>query len=672
MAEQQKLINRNNTIGINKTGSDSEGSSSLRNRLTKLFTSAIIYRPKGKNKTVVIDPSKFQSVGSKSNTRAADKFSRIYRSSQHLDATGVQTGYSNNDFSSIIQSRTVLYSDYEMMDTSGLISSALDIYADESCVSNERGEVVTIKTNDSEIKELLTNLFNDILDVEFNLWSWIRNTVKYGDMYLGLHVQEGFGVVGVVPLSSYFMLRIEGSADNPFNVKYKLINPETLTTSGGLHTVYSRLQQDDDDDFESYEIAHFRLLSDVNFLPYGKSILEGIRKDFKILMLLEDAMLLHRIMRSAEKRVFRVDIGNIPEEEVEAFMESIVSKMKKTPFVDDDTGDYNLRFNIQNMLEDYYIPVRGDNGGTTIDSLPGLEYAPVEDLEYILRKIFAGLKIPKAFLGYDEAVAGKSSLAMEDVRFSRTIDRVQKMIVSELNKIAIVHLFALGIEDERLATFSLSLTNPSIIYEQEKIEMLTQKVTLATSMKELKMISRDFIYKNIFGFDDTEADDEAKKVLDDIRTGWIEGKIESDGKFEEEKPADDTTTDDTTTDTTADTETADTETADDTTADTETADDTTIEDDYDYVDKDSELANKKERERIKQFRKNNNNKPEKKYQDGVTAKGGSPKGGWEGAGRPKSKTKRGTDAHVFGRDVLGKRGAKKAYNDLDTDAMDIL
>jgi hypothetical protein len=588
---------------------------SLRDRLGKLFTSSVVYRPKGKGKTVIIDPSKFMSSGASTSTKSSDRYGRVYSTLQAFAGQGHGSMFNTSDYGTMIQQRVTMFSDYETMDTNSLIASALDIYSDECCTTNERGEVVSISSTDSEIKELLENLFYDILDVDFNLWPWIRNTCKYGDTYLGLNVQEGLGVIGVVPLSSYFMTRIEGSEDNPYDVKFKILNPEISNNTYSGKTVYSKLREESIDTFESFEVAHFRLLSDTNFLPYGKSMLEGIRKDFKILMLLEDAMLLHRIMRSPEKRLFKIDIGNLPENEIDTYMQKIMDGMKKIPHVNEETGQYNLRYNLQNMLEDFYIPVRGDNSGMSIESLPGLEYAPVEDLEFIRSKIFAGLKIPKAFLGYDENISGKSTLAQEDVRFARTIDRIQKMIISELNKIALVHLYSMGIEDQRLTDFKITLTNPSIVYEQEKLELFRQKVDLAASMKDLKMISRDYMYKNIFNFSDYEASYQAEQSIEDIKLSFREAQIENEGndpKLTKES----------------------------------------VGTPWDianlYVSSKGETDNDIEIEDVM-----------------PKDKGGSEKGGQPGAGRPKAKTNTGTDRSGFGRDPLGKRNLIKKTFDYD-------
>jgi hypothetical protein len=277
-------------------------------------------------------------------------------------------------------------------------------------------------------------------------------------------------------------------------------------------------------------MAHFRLLSDTNFLPYGKAMIENGRRVWKQLSLMEDAMLIHRIMRAPEKRVFKIDIGNINPQEVDNYMQKIINKMKKTPFVDKNSGDYNLKYNIQNLTEDFFLPVRGGDSGTSIENLAGLDYAAVEDIDYLKAKLFAALKVPKSFLGYEEDVNGKATLAAQDVRFARTIERIQRTIVSELYKIAIVHLAAQGIEDSEMTNFQLTLTNASTIYEQEKVNLWSEKVRLATDMKSMNMLSTDWVYHHVFGMSEDEMDVERAKMILDLKDRFRYTSIEQQGQ----------------------------------------------------------------------------------------------------------------------------------------------
>jgi hypothetical protein len=244
---------------------------------------------------------------------------------------------------------------------------------------------------------------------------------------------------------------------------------------------------------------------------------------------MEDAMLIHRIIRAPEKRIFKIDVGNIPPNEVDNYMQKIINNSKKTPFVDERTGDYNLKYNIQNLMEDYYMPVRGNDSGTNIDTLKGMEYTMIEDIDYLKNKLMASLKMPKAWLGYSEDTNGKATLAALDSRFAKTIERVQRVIISELTKIAIVHLYAQGITDDKLTGFSLELTIPSKIYEQEKVELYTSKISLIESMQRTKMLSKEWMYEAILGMAKDEQDEQTLAIIEDVKQAFRLNSIETQG-----------------------------------------------------------------------------------------------------------------------------------------------
>jgi hypothetical protein len=410
------------------------------------------------------------------------------------------------------------------MDMDPIIGAALDIYADESTARNEYGRVVEIKTNNEQIKELLDNLFYDVLNVDFNLWPWTRNLVKYGDFFLHLEIADKLGIIGVQPLSTYEITRVEGFDPNNWQA-VKFVHTPLATKS---MFVAGQKQE-----YENYEMAHFRLLSDTNFLPYGKSFLESARRLWKQLSLMEDAMIIHRIVRAPQKRIFKIDVGGIPPNEVDQYVQRIINKSKKTPYVNSTTGEYNLKYNIQNLMEDFYLPVRGSDSGTEITNLDGLEYSPIEDIDYLKNKMFAALKIPKQHLGYIEDGNSKATLAGQDMRFAKTIERLQRIVVDGLEKIAIAHLYAQGIDDTELTNFELSLTVPSVIYEQEKVNLWTAKIELIQKMDQLKIISKDWMYKNILNFTFEEAELQREALKDDAKLTFVLNNLEQTGT---EKP----------------------------------------------------------------------------------------------------------------------------------------
>ena len=478
--------------------------SSFFQKLTKLFsTQAIVVIDKDGKRTVKDTDDRQQ--GSTNLLNLKDRYTKLQRSFAGQQSAAQSMAYH--------QVRRELFRDYDSMDNDPIISSALDIYADESTLKNEFGDVIQIKTQNENVKALLENLFYDILNVEFNLWAWTRNMVKYGDFYLSIEVAPGKGIINVQPLPVYETERLENTdPNNPNYVKFK-VNHDPNGKG----------------DYENFEIAHFRLLSDTNFLPYGKAMIENGRRIWKQVSLMEDAMLIHRIMRAPDKRVFKIDIGNIPPQEVDNYMQKIINKMKKTPFVDKNTGDYNLKYNIQNLTEDFFLPVRGGDSGTEIDSLGGLQYTAIEDIDYLKNKLFAALKIPKAYLGYDENVNGKATLAAEDVRFARTIERIQRTLVSELTKLAVVHLAAQGLEGTEMVDFELNLVNPSTIYEQEKVNLWSEKVRLVSDITQLNMISKEWAYENIFNMSKDEADHQKTQMVNDLKDRFRYRSIEDEG-----------------------------------------------------------------------------------------------------------------------------------------------
>jgi hypothetical protein len=491
-------------------------------RLKRLFSTDVVIRNVSGNLKVV-DTDHIQSSGEFATNSLMDRYSRLYKNPAATSLYGQQF---NLNYQYL---RPQIYSDYDAMDQDAIIASALDIIADESTLQNEMGEVLKIRSSDESLQKILYNLFYDILNIEFNLWSWIRQMCKYGDFFLKLEISEKFGVYNIIPYSAFHMERKENfDLENPTKVEFAY-NPEG-NYGGGSGYSYTPNQKDPTRiTFDNYEIVHFRLLTDLNYLPYGRSYIEPARRLFKQYTLMEDAMLIHRIVRAPEKRIFYVNVGGIPPNEVENFMQKTISTMKRTPHVDQETGEYNLKYNMQNLLEDFYIPIRGNDTTTKIDTTKGLDYDGIQDVVYLREKLFAALKVPKAFLGYDENIEGKATLAAEDIRFARTIDRIQRIIVSELYKIAFIHLYTQGYDEDSLTNFELSLNTPSIIYDQERIALMKEKVDLASSLMENKLLPTDWIYDNIFHLSENEYNSYRDLVLEDAKRKFRLTQLENEG-----------------------------------------------------------------------------------------------------------------------------------------------
>ena len=449
-------------------------------RLTKLFRSGPSIKRKVKN----------YSKGDKNASSAVELFKK-----SHSDVyNSTLSAYGTFD-------RMARYSDFSEMESTPEIASALDIYSEESCSQDAEGRVLHIHSNNRKIKELLETLFYDTLNVNFNLVMWTRNLCKYGDFFLFNDVSPEYGVINAYPVPITEMEREEGyDKDDPSAVRFRWI------TQGNII-------------LENWQVSHFRLLGNDAFLPYGSSVLEAARRIWRQLILIEDAMMVYRVVRSPERRVFYIDVGNVPPEDVATYVEQAKNSLKVNKVVGSRNGNVDLRYNPMAVDEDYFIPVRGGDSGTRIDSLAGGQNtSAIEDVEYVQKKLFAALKIPKAYLGYDEEVGSKATLAQEDIRFSRSIARIQKTIIAELNKLAMIHLYAHGFEGEDILDFSLALSNPSSLAQQQKLSLIEQKFSIAGSAPE-GMVSKTWIYQNIFGFN--------RDVIEQIHTDLIREKLEA-------------------------------------------------------------------------------------------------------------------------------------------------
>lgn len=436
-------------------------------RLTKLFRSGPVVRRRVK--------------GMNQKTGTASTAMEVFRAAHSDVYNSTLSAYGAFD-------RMSRYSDFSEMEATPEIASALDIYAEESVSQGTDGRVLHIHSDNRKIKELLESLFYDTINIEFNLVMWVRNLVKYGDFFLFNDVSPEYGVLNVIPISISEIEREEGfDPSDPMAVRYRWI------TQG------NRV-------LENWQVTHFRLLGNDAFLPYGSSVLEGARRIWRQLILIEDAMLVYRVIRAPERRVFYIDVGNVPPEEITNYLEQAQTSLKRNPIVDKMTGKVDLRFNPMAVDQDYFLPVRGGESGTKIDTLAGGQNtAAIEDVQYIQKKLFAALKIPKAYLGYDEDTGAKATLAQEDIRFSRSIQRIQKTVLAELNKMAMIHLYSHGYEGEDLMDFTLKLSNPSSIAQQQKLELVKSKFEIAGTAPE-GLVSRKWIRKNILEMTDQEIE----------------------------------------------------------------------------------------------------------------------------------------------------------------------
>lgn len=398
--------------------------------------------------------------------------------------------------------RISAYYDYESMEFTPEISAALDIYSEESTTMSEKGQILTIYSDSERIKSILEELFYDKLDVNTNLQMWTRGLCKYGDDFVYLKIDPEKGIVGCQQLPNIEIERIEGAAS-----KQPTQTRDTKVPSRELRFNWKTKEME----FQAWEIAHFRLLGDDRKLPYGTSMLDKIRRIWKQLLLAEDAMLIYRTSRAPERRVFKVFVGNMDDKDIEPYVQRVANKFKRDQISDPRNGQVDMRYNQMAVDQDYFIPVRDPSQTNPIETLPGAQnLGEIADIEYIQKKLLAALRIPKAFLGFEEVVGEGKSLALMDIRFARTINRIQKSLIQELNKIALIHLYLTGMEDE-LNNFNLSLTNPSAQSDLLRIEQWKEKITLykdATSDQSqvgILPVSHTWAKKNILGMSESEV-----------------------------------------------------------------------------------------------------------------------------------------------------------------------
>ena len=404
--------------------------------------------------------------------------------------------------------RLAAFYDYESMEYTPEISTALDIYSEESTTPNQDGYVLQVYSESKRIKSILVDLFVNVLDINTNLPMWIRNMCKYGDNFVYLKLDSEKGVTGCMQLPNIEIERLERGIESKTSTATVNVNRKDLKFIWKVKST----------EFNTWEIGHFRLLGDDRKLPYGTSMLEKARRIWKQLVLAEDAMLIYRTSRAPERRVFKVFVGNMDDKDVEPYVQRVANKFKRDQVVDRKTGNVDLRFNQMAVDQDYFIPVRDATATMPIETLPGgTNLSEIADIEYIQKKLVTALRVPKAYLGFEEPVGDGKNLSLLDIRFARTINRIQKSAIAEMNKIAIIHLFLMGFEDE-LSNFTLQLTNPSKQADLLMIDVWTTKVTLYKDMvseipKSIQPVSATWAKKHIFGF----SDDEIKNELLQIR-----------------------------------------------------------------------------------------------------------------------------------------------------------
>ena len=366
-----------------------------------------------------------------------------------------------------------------------LTSNGTGVISHNCLTRSAHGNILEIYSDNTRVKEVIKDLVKR-LNLEFNLKLWIRDLIKYGDYFVLLKIDKNEGIYNFMTLPPEEIHRQEGYDGKPDAIRF-----HWETTN---------------DYFEEWQIAHFRLIEDTKKIPYGRSILDPARKLWKQLQLAEDSMLVYRITRAPERRVFYIEIGNLEEADIKQYVAKIQNQIKKAPIVDQKTGNMNLKYNPMNITEDFFIPIRGDKS-SRIDTLPGASnLGDIQDIEYLQNKLFASLQVPKAYLNYAESLPGGSTLSQADLRFARTINSIQEVVLMELRRVVNIHLYFAGFKDD-IDNFSLSLTNPSTQQELLKLETMKARLEVAKEYyapESTSFASWTWVMENILGFSKQE------------------------------------------------------------------------------------------------------------------------------------------------------------------------
>ena len=498
-----------------------KSNSTIFQRLTNLITTSGTLSPSNKTVNYTLPSTSGNEVLYTFNNKADyEKKMTLLKQQKLLSYQWLKSGY-DTSIQQAAGSNTIkqAYIEHDRMDLWPEIGAALDIYAEEACVQNPKTcQVINVHSKSDRIKSVLDDLFVNRLDVNVMLEMITRSLCKYGNEFMLLNIDSENGVMGWRELPVREMTRVEGGMLTAYGGAYAAPMQADLGNMKPNEVRFVWDGHNEQNPYRNWQVAHFRLIKDSFYLPYGSSILNKARRHWKILSMMEDAMLLYRLERSIERRIFKVNVGLIDDADVPAFLQEFMNNVKRAPIIDPMTGMMDLRKNFLDVSADYVIPVRSGQDPTSIDTLQGAQnQTSMDDIEYIEKKVFAGLRIPKEFLNFQDSQGKSQNLSILDIRFARNVMSIQKALLMELNKIAIIHLYLLGFEDE-ITNFSLTMTNPSNQLEQLVLDNQQKRINNATqALAEqgcgIPLMSWHKVQKEIMGLTDAEISD----MLNEIR-----------------------------------------------------------------------------------------------------------------------------------------------------------
>lgn len=478
-----------------------------------LFGSSV---PKEFKKTTTYDIGNSNPVIYSTNSREDYEAKKLRLKQQKLlSYQWIKSGADNmQDSLAGLTSVKLMYRDADLMCSDTYISSALEIVADEACCVNSKGKMLNIYSKSERIKAILEDLFVNRLDVNTVLPAICYNMLKYGNEYMLFNININEGITGWRELPPYDMERYESGMESPYVAPSNIVGQNTFRPE---ETKFVRVGKNESLPYRSWQIAHFRYLTDTFFLPYGVSYIHKARRAWRMLSMMEDSMLIYRLDKSVERRVFKIYVGAIDEQDVPAYVQEVANNFKRTPLIDPATGQLDLKKGYADVTSDYFIPVRSENAPTPIETLSGAQNnTQMDDIEYMKNKVLAALRIPKSFLNFQEAQGKGQNLSIMDIRFCRMVNRVQQFLIMELNKIAIEHLYLLGFEDD-LTNFSITMNNPSPQIEAQELEDITKRATVAQQLLSdpgngIQIWSLHRVLKEVMKMTDKEIADNLNEI----------------------------------------------------------------------------------------------------------------------------------------------------------------
>lgn len=372
-----------------------------------------------------------------------------------------------------------------------------------NCQVGENKHTIEIECEDDDVKEELDWLFHTNIKIDDNIWKWVKNTYIYGDWFGELVMQQDpkDGIAKIAPLPPDSIFRIETTRGRLVEFQQSKEGPDThaLTTVRVEDATEEQLASSKAIRFDPNQIVHVKVGDDRKiFYPYGVSLIEPARGPAHMLRLMEDAMLVYRLTRSPERRVFYIDIGTLNGSRAEAFMERMKDQFKKRKTYGRNNGvggasAVEERWQSPSIEEDYFVPVR-PGVQTRIETMPGAaSLGEVDDVVYFRNKLMTALNFPKNYFNTDDANTTRMTLSAQDVRFARMIERLQSSMERGLLQIAQRHLFLRGFVKDKYRSLNIIMTPPSDYRELARGELMNLRVGLAGSVKGMQLMSDEDI-----------------------------------------------------------------------------------------------------------------------------------------------------------------------------------